>query len=300
MKAAPPFRLELIAWALKRRAHSTIDRWDGKTYSRALALKGGAVEVAVSQDGPPENPVLLVQANGPYLTASAKAWIVETLERLLGLRINLDNFHAMAKRVPMLQDLTRRFYGFKPPRYPSLFEALANAICCQQITLTQGITMLNRLAEAWGERAVSYGAALHAFPRPAVLAKIDPESLRELGFSATKARSLVEAAEAFASGAFDADRLSTLDDASVVETLTRLRGVGPWSAQYVLLRGLGRLNVFPAADSGALSSLRRLLGREEALSAEEGRRLMERWRPYSGLVYFHLLLNGLAEAGNIQ
>ena len=87
------------------------------------------------------------------------------------------------------------------------------------------------------------------------------------------------------------------DDQAAVARLLPLRGVGRWTAEYVLLRGLGRLRVFPGDDVGARNSLRRWLGLAEPPSYEEIRQLLLHWSAYQGLVYFHLLLGRLAGAG---
>jgi DNA-3-methyladenine glycosylase II len=76
-----------------------------------------------------------------------------------------------------------------------------------------------------------------------------------------------------------------------------MRGVGRWTTEYVLLRGLGRLHVFPGDDVGAQKRLARWLGRSRSLDYAGVRRAVDRWQPYAGLVYFHLLLDGLAQAG---
>ena len=80
----------------------------------------------------------------------------------------------------------------------------------------------------------------------------------------------------------------------------QLRGVGRWTAEYVLLRGLGRLHVFPGDDVGAQKRLARWLGRPSALDYAGVRRAVRRWQPYAGLVYFHLLLDGLSQAGALN
>ncbi len=271
-----------------------MDRWDGKTYRRVLYLDGEAVEVAVEQEGPPSRPVLRVKAK-----SSARAAVTSALERLLGLHVRLDGFYAMAEKDLGLRPLAQRFRGFKPPRYASLFEALVNAISCQQISLDLGIHLLNRIAEKWGPRALTGGDPVCALPQATVLRRIRAQSLRRIGLSTAKAAALVEAARAFDTGALAEETLASLDDVSAVGSLTQVRGIGPWSAEYALLRGLGRLHVFPSADSGALNNLRRLLALKRPLNAAHGRRIVERWSPYAGLVYFHLLLKGLADAGHI-
>ena len=94
--------------------------------------------------------------------------------------------------------------------------------------------------------------------------------------------------------------ITGLDDDDAVAELQALRGIGRWSAEYVLLRGLGRLNVFPGDDVGARNNLRRRLGITAALDYAGVRRITERWAPYSGLVYFHFLLAGIDAAGWLE
>ena len=83
-------------------------------------------------------------------------------------------------------------------------------------------------------------------------------------------------------------------------SLLELRGVGRWTSEYVLLRGLGRLHVFPGDDVGAQKRLARWLGRSRRLDYADVRRAVKQWQPYAGLVYFHLLLDGLSQAGTLD
>ena len=194
-----------------------------------------------------------------------------------------------------LSDLAERFRGLKPPRFPTLFECVVNAVACQQLTLTVGIRVLNRLAEAHGS-ALGEGS-LHAFPLPAQLAQLTPETLKLLGFSRSKARSIVELAAGITAGTFDPAAVETLDDRAALAALMRLRGVGRWTAEYALLRGLGRLHVFPGDDVGARNNLARWLDRRGPLDYAGVQAAVRPWHPFAGLVYFHLLLANLAEHG---
>ena len=145
-----PFRLDLTAWTLRRRPHNVVDRWDGVTYRRVLALAGGPVEVAVVQTGPPETPQLRVTVHGAPLRSDLKQAVTAELELLLGLRIDLSAFYRLASHDAELGPLAQRFRGMKPPRFPSVFEGVINSIACQQVSLTLGIHLLNRLAEGHG------------------------------------------------------------------------------------------------------------------------------------------------------
>ena len=130
----------------------------------------------------------------------------------------------------------------------------------------------------------------YAFPSPDDLAAREPDQLRALGFSRQKAQAIIELARAVAGGRLDLDELEALDDATAVMRLRALRGVGRWTAEYVLLRGMGRLHVFPGDDVGARNNLQRWLGLLEPLDYEGVRRVLAKSAPFQGLVYLHLLL----------
>jgi DNA-3-methyladenine glycosylase II len=300
LRPASPFRLDLTVWTLRRRSHNTVDRWDGTTYRRVLALENGPVEVEVHQIGTAESPRLRIAVVGERVGPATRAAVTAALERLLGLRVSLAEFERFAAGDDRLGPLARRFRGMKPPRFLTVFECVVNAIACQQVTLTLGVRLLGRLAEASGQAMGGGDAQVHAFPRPEELAGLKPEELRALGFSRQKARALIELSGAVAEGRLDLESLASESDEAALDSLSRVRGVGRWTGEYVLLRGMGRSHVFPGDDVGARNNLVRWLGLTGPLDYEGVRRALTPWRPYGGLIYFHLLLDRLAEAGYVS
>jgi DNA-3-methyladenine glycosylase II len=295
----PPFRLDLTVWTLRRRPDNAIDRWDGQIYRRVLPLSDGAAEVAVKQVGRPDAPKLEIAVEGQLLDAHTKAAVSTDLRRLLGLDLDLGAFDRFAARHKPLHALAVQFRGMKPPRFASVFEGLVNAIACQQLTLTVGIRLLNRLAHACGPASHAGNAVAHAFPRPEDLARMSPMALRELGFSRQKGRAMLELAGAVAGGSLDLESVAVLPDDAALARLQELRGVGRWTAEYVLLRGFGRIHIFPGDDVGGRNNLQTWLRLPKPLDYDGVSRTLYRWRRYGGLVYFHLLLGRLAEAGFI-
>jgi DNA-3-methyladenine glycosylase II len=298
LEPAPPFQLELTVWALRRRADNEVDRWDGESYRRALPVNGKFVEVAVTQMGPPCAPRLQVTVTGARHARGVKSSVTAALDRMLGLQACLSEFYRLAATDRQLWRLAERFRGLKPPRFLNLFEALVNAIACQQVTLTQGIRLLNRLVATYG--AAVPASDLHAFPQPLDLARIEPENLRRLQFTRQRALALFELSTAIVEHEFDLEGYASLDDEAALTRLLQLRGVGRWTAEYALLRGLGRLHIFPGDDVGARNNLQRWLGLKTPLDYEGTRLVLTKWSPYAGLIYFHLLLDGLAEAGVVK
>jgi DNA-3-methyladenine glycosylase II len=300
LEPAAPFRLDLTVWTLRRRPDNVVDRWDGQTYRRVLPLQDGLVEVAVTQVGPPETSRLKVSLKGQPLRSRVKENVTLALERLLGLRIDLAGFYRLAAREKQLGELALRFRGMRPPRYATVFESVIVGIASQQVSRTVSILVLNRLTAAYGSAFHDEGAPAHAFPRPVDVAGLRPSELRPLGFSRQKERAITELAQSVAGGSLDLEELAQLPDEEAIKRLCSLRGVGRWTAEYVLLRGLGRTHIFPGDDVGARNNLKRWLGLEQPLDYETVRRTLERWHPYAGLIYFHMLLDRLEEAGFLQ
>jgi DNA-3-methyladenine glycosylase II len=293
IQPVPPFRLDRTVSALRRRPINAIDRWDGRAYRRVLLLEERPFGIEVVQVAPPESATLRVAVSGSPLRPCAGPAVIAALTRLLGFDRCLADFYRAANDDPLLGRLAHDFRGLKPPRFPSLFEALVNAFACQQVTLTLGIHLLNRLAETYGASLEQDGVRAFAFPSPGDLVACEPDRLRALGFSRQKAAAIIELARALAEHRLDLDELEDLDDAAAVDRLRALRGVGRWTAEYALLRGLGRLHVFPGDDIGARNNLQRWLGLLEPLDYDGVRCALGGWAPIQGLVYLHLLLRGL-------
>jgi DNA-3-methyladenine glycosylase II len=300
VRPVPPFRLDLTVWALRRRPRNMVDRWDGVTYRRIVVLNRRAMEIAVRQRGVPAAPRLVVTVTPAPRSEADERRLRQLLDRLLGLRVDLAAWYRTANRDRRLRALAARFRGVKPPRFPTIFEALVNAFACQQFSLEAGLTILNRLAAACGTSLEIAAGVGHAFPEPEQMIQMRPDELRAVGFSGRKARALLDLAGAIARQELDLESLAGESDDVIRPQLLQLGGVGRWTAEYTLLRGYGRLKVFPGDDVGAQNKLARWLGRSRPLTYAGVAQAVAPWQPYAGLVYFHLLLDGLSRAGALE
>jgi len=226
--------------------------------------------------------------------------VTSALERLLGLSIDLGEFYRFAEGQDKLGKLVRHFRGMKPPRFVTVFESVINAIASQQVSRVVAILVLNRLTAKYGTASCQENNAGRAFPRPKDLAGLQPDDLRQIGLSRQKGRSVIELATSITEGRLNLEGFTELPEEDALERLLGLRGVGRWTAEYVLLRGLGRTHVFPGDDVGARNNLQRWLHLTKPLDYATVHRTLKRWRPYGGLIYFHLLLDRLAEAGFLR
>jgi DNA-3-methyladenine glycosylase II len=300
IRPLPPFRLDYTVWALRRRPRNDIDRWDGTTYRRIVTVGRRVTELAIRQSGSPAVPRVMVTAVPSLRTPADRREVRAIVDRLLGLQIDLSEWYRLAHRDRRLAELADRFRGVKPPRFPTVFEAIVNAFACQQLSLVVGLELLNRLAVVCDVRRRGGKGAQYAFPSAHGVARVAPARYHAIGFSRQKVRALLTLAREIDQGELDVEGLAGGGDGEAAARLRELRGVGRWTAEYVLLRGLGRLHVFPGDDVGAQKSLARWLGRSKPLDYAGVSRAVEKWRPYAGMLYFHLLLDGLSKTGSLE
>jgi DNA-3-methyladenine glycosylase II len=187
--------------------------------------------------------------------------------------------------------------GVKPPRYPTLWEAICNAVVFQQVSIDAAMTIMRRFV-AHCSAPVTFGeTTLYPFPTAEAALTADPAGLRAQGLSGAKVRTLQDLADLLLAGTLTAAELDALPTPAALARLTALRGIGPWTAAVIMLRGFGRLDVFPAGDSGARRSMAGLLGVAEGERGVDGAAILAALGPWRGMLYYHLLLWRLQQRG---
>ncbi len=299
-----PFDFELTAAALRRRPRNRIDRLDGESVRQLARLPVGggrdhediaALEVRAPDDGRPGVEWRIGQAN--LVADSAVEGAAAIVRRRYGLDVSASALDATARSDPRLwaalAPVWPRLAGLRPPRTTSVWDALVIAICCQQLSLDVGLEQAARLAELAGAvRSVGDGPALLALPTPDALAGLREPELRALGLSRAKSAALRGMAELVRSRGLDPLALERLPTAVVRERLLAIPGIGPWTADNVLLRGFGRLEVFPGGDAGIARAVERTLGPDLTRTGGGARSFASLaaaaagWAPARGWVYF--------------
>jgi DNA-3-methyladenine glycosylase II len=300
LKPIAPFRLDFTVWALRRRPENLVDRWDGTTYRRVLLIRGESVEISVSQRGSNEAPRLEVNVTGSLSVANVKSEVSALLIDMLGLQVDLKPFYTMAGSDPKLRRLAEKYRGLKPVRLPTVFETLVSAIACQQFTLAAGLRLLDRLARLGRVAIENESGIVFGFPEPSDLLRVSPQTFRRLGFSRQKTQAFRELSQAILAGPLELQKLEDLSNQAAIDFLLALRGVGRWTAEYVLLRGLGRLDVFPGDDVGARNRLTQWLRLRKPMDYAGVKLALDRWQPYAGFIYFHMLMESLNAAGRLN
>lgn len=279
-----PFRLDLTASALRRVPSNVVDvLTDAGEYLHAIADSNGPLLVRVTQ---PQPAMLAVTIEGAQVQHGDHARIAGLLRRTLAVDHDLEPFYRRARRIEWLAALAHRMKGVKPPRYRSLWEAFINSVTFQQVSLHAATAVVRRLVSTLGVPVAGATVPLYVFPEiEHVMAASDAE-LRELGYSATKTATLRRAAEAITNGTLSEAMIEERPSAEAAQLLCRIKGVGPWTANVILLRGFGRMDVFPGNDSGVARNFSLVAGG----GARELDEVLLALGPQQGLLYFHLLL----------
>lgn len=284
-----PYRLDLTVSALRRMATNPVDvlTEDGR-YLRALGGHAEPVVVSVSQH---RADALTVSVSGEPGNAEQA---LKSVTRILGTGCDVSDFQRRARDISWLTPLAQRMSGLKPPRYPDLFEACANTIAFQQVSLHAASAIMRRLVLSMGTAVEFDGVRLFRFPSAESYLGADDAVIRAAGLSAGKAATHRRLGEAIATGAVSEAMLEDLPSAEAAVLLRRIKGIGPWTAAVILLRGLGRLDVFPGNDSSVAANLELVAGaRLDAGS------VLDKLGPQRGMLYFYLLLARLEARGEI-
>jgi DNA-3-methyladenine glycosylase II len=206
---------------------------------------------------------------------------------IVGAEFELDPFYAWAEGEEVLRELVPRLAGLRPPLAPDPYEALVSAISAQQVSLFAAFAIRNRMVERFGVR----GVHAYEFPTRERMAQANEEQLTELGFSRRKAEYVLGVARSDV----DFGALHTLSDDEVKTTLTSIRGLGEWTADWFLARHLARPRAWPAGDLGLVKAVSAFYFGGRKLSIAEVREAGARFDPFQNLTA-HYLLTGFRTA----
>ena len=284
-----PFRVALPAGyplahllrSLGRDPVSVTERLVGASYETAADLDGvpAVMRVQFSQD---DATVSLGPASGAGAAqrVAAHRLVVE----MLGLDQDAAGFVRLARRLGLARLVAGR-PGLRLVRTPSVLDGLLWSIIGQQINLPFACLLKRRLIENTG---TALPGGLFALPTAEAIARLAPSDMRPWQYSRQKAEYLIGAAQLVAAGTLDLAALPAMSATRAERTLLSVRGLGPWSVNYLMMRSLGFADCVPVGDTGVTSGLQALFRLEERPDADATRRLMSIFSPHRSLATAHL------------
>ncbi len=285
----PPYSFELTAGYLTYfQGRYGADRFEDGAFSRLLEIDGKLALLRVSSSGTVDAPRLELSIAGDGLDEATVAESRRQAEWMLGVEQDVSAFYEMAGEDAHLEPVIRLMRGLHIPRTATTYEALILAILGQQISIHVARMLRTLLIETYGRSMEHAGATYCAFPAPEALCAAGVDGLRKIKFSGRKSEYIVDIASKVASGELDLDGLRGRSGEEIVERLTALRGIGPWTANWLMIRSLGNTDGFPDGDLALQRTLGLLANGGRRMSAEEALAYSQRWSPYRSYAVTYL------------
>ncbi len=288
IKPKKPFNFDLVGNLYSRFPVQCVDHYDKGIYQRALKIKNKIYLVKVKSIGSIEGPKLSVEILPNIVD---KNIIEEKIKWMLGIEDDIQGFYEIAKKDKKFAQIIKKLYGLRAPKTPTVFEAIIIAITEQQIALPVAISMRKRLVEKYGGVLKIGNKKYYTFPCAKSLAKIKPEKIKELKLSLRKSNYIINVAKAVVSGTIDLEKMKKWDKQKILDVLTKIKGVGPWTVEYMMCRGMGRYDALPAGDLALRTALTKYLDEEQRISEKRTREFLESFCEYKGYAAFYLIYN---------
>jgi len=281
IKPVPPFNFELTAeyHTYFQNRYGTDTMEDG-VYRRLIDLDDKLVLASVRSIGTLEAPELALELQGSELSPDDVESATDRVSWLLGVDQGLAPFYELGRADQAMAGLVEQFYGLHLPHTASVFEALVLAVLGQQISTNVARIIRTLLIETFGPSAEFDGETYYAFPRPASIWASSPAELHTMKLTQRKS----EYVHGLAGSALDPEMglecLEELTDREIVEKLVALRGVGMWTAQWVLIRAVGRPDALPLGDLALRRVVSHLFMDGEDVNDAKVEEIAQRWSPY--------------------
>lgn len=286
LRPVGPYSFDLSYSFYHRSKFEMVDRFAERFFARPLILDGVPILIKIPYGNGGLTRYMKVAWEASEEIGDTKC-LRRLITRMFYLDFDIQKFYAHPLDKAM-RKLTRRFNGFRPIMTPDVFEAAVWAIIGQQVNLQFAYRLKSRLVNYVNRTFNINGEQYHLFPSPTDIANVDHKTLRSMQFSGRKAEYLLDFTRLVTGGEFDLDRLGDLDYETARDKLLSIRGIGPWSANYILMRGAGHQDAFPIGDSGINHAVSTLYGLDKKPGIDQLMELGERWRPYRTLATFYL------------
>lgn len=283
---ARPYNFGLALAYLRSSTAAILERIDQQRFSRALTFAGSDVIVQITSTGPIDHTMLHLQLTGEKISKDIAEKAVSWLKRTFTLDTDPLSFHKLYAHDPILGRLIQNYRGLRPVLVADPYEALIWAIIGQQVHVRFARKLKLAFVELCGRKIAYDGTEYGVFPQPGEVAMLKEGSLRDIQMSHQKARTIITVSEAVAGGDLNLPELRNVDYCLACKTLMQYKGVGRWTAESVLMRGLGFPDAIPAADVGLQSIIGRTYGIGKKATEEQVRQLAERWAPWRGWAAF--------------
>ncbi|TCP59487.1 DNA-3-methyladenine glycosylase II [Tumebacillus sp. BK434] len=298
-----PYRFEYFRKRVESSSNTYLYSIGDNRLSRAHIIGGRPVLVhvsAVETTAAQEAPRITLDVHGAQDEAQADA-AADIWRHMLSVDRPLLPFYEKVADDPVMQNLTAELSGLHLLLDSGPFESMILSIIGQQVNLTFAENLKRGLVELCASSIDVADSTHFAFPSPEQIARLEYDQLRPLKFSQRKAEYVIDFSRGVADGRIDLAALETMSNEEAIDSLVKLRGIGRWTAECVLLFGLGRPDLLPAADIGLRNAIQHFWGWDHQPTELEVRAFAQGWQGYESYATYYLWTAlGLARAAQKQ
>ncbi len=291
VQALAPFNFDLSAQIFSS-GDKQIRNYANGEFHQVLRINGNLVLINLNSIGTIQQPKINVklQSNKP-ITVQDKRNAKEIIKFIFNLDFDLESFYAELKNDHAMHQITQQLYGLKNPTTPTVFESLVDSIVEQQISIKVAHTIEERLVKKFGETLTINGNTYYAYPTPQNIAKATIEDIRQCGLSQRKAEYIQQAATLIVDGKLDLEHLKNHENPQqIIAELDAIRGIGVWTAELTMLRGMQKLDALPADDFGIRRVISKYFCGGKPIKTVEAREIALAWGKWKGLAAYYLIV----------
>ena len=291
LKALAPFNFDLCAQIFSS-GDQQIRAYANGEFHQVLRLNGNLALTSITSSGTIEQPKLQInlKSNNP-ITPKDKQTSKDAVHFIFNLDFDLCAFYREAENDPAMHQITKQLYGLKNPTTPTVFESLVDSIVEQQISIKVAHTIEQRLAKKFGETLTIDGNIYFAYPTPQSIAAASLSEIQQVGLSMRKAEYIQNAAKLIADGKLNLEQMKNEKNPErIIAELDEIRGIGVWTAELTMLRGMQKLDALPADDFGIRRVISRYYCGGKPIKTAEAREIAKAWGRWKGLAAFYLII----------
>ncbi|MFF0829473.1 DNA-3-methyladenine glycosylase family protein [Brevibacillus sp. NPDC003359] len=280
----PPYSFDRLLRRLESHPDTQIRvNKDNHSLERVFRIGSRPVLVRMQFMGSLEEPALRYETH-EILSTTDQQLLEKMLRHSFSADLDLSVIYEQMREEKELAILTERFRGLRLMLDADLFQCMVKTIIGQQINLTFAANLTEKLVTLAGDPVENpNGEGIIAFPTPEAVARLTVEDLRSLQFSQRKAEYIIDFARALVNEMVDLERLWTMKDEEIIMYLTSLRGIGRWTVECLLMFGMGRPDLLPAADIGLRNGIVLLYGMKSKPNENDIRKIGEKWAPWRSI-----------------
>ncbi|MBZ2165695.1 DNA-3-methyladenine glycosylase family protein [Methanobacterium spitsbergense] len=288
-----PFNFELSAIIFSD-GDPQIQKYENGIYWQVININKHLFLIEVQSLGSVDEPELSVTIKPDNELSKGDIELVrDEVISIFNLNSNLKDFYDYIKNENVLSKLILKLKGLNSPTTPTFFEAIVTSIIEQQISLKAARSIETKMVKKYGEKLKIKPKTYYLFPTPETISKLKKQDLRDVGLSFRKAEYVIGLSKNIKEGKIDLNSLKTQETSEIIQQLMKIRGIGVWTAELAVIRGLHRMVALPADDIGLRRVVSHYYTGGKPITSHQLRTIAKNWGNWSGLVVFYLIIADL-------